>query len=142
MPGVEPGAIVEYQWKQERSLSPQYLRLDFQREIPSWSVSYFIKPYGRMAYQTFHMHVTPIAEKGGYSSFSLTNVPAFREEPRMPPEAEVRPWVLVSFASTGKSPEYWNDLGKLLYEIDRMEFQSNDDVKKAALAAVGDATTP
>ena len=45
MAGVEPGDIVEYQWKQYRDEDfSQYSRFFLQRYIPSWEVTYYIKP--------------------------------------------------------------------------------------------------
>ena len=43
MPGVEPGCIIDYRWKQERYLS-YYKRLYFQRDIPIQTVKYFLRP--------------------------------------------------------------------------------------------------
>src|SRR5690242_7274232 len=45
VPGIEPGAIIEYKWKEVISnSSANYLRLDFQRDIPVQSITYHIKP--------------------------------------------------------------------------------------------------
>lgn len=45
MPAVEPGAIIEYQWREIRNKQLiNYSRLHFQRDIPIWSVKYHIKP--------------------------------------------------------------------------------------------------
>src|SRR5579872_4006448 len=45
MPGVEPGAILEYRWKQtEDDNRFRYVRLNFQRDFPVQSVTYFVKP--------------------------------------------------------------------------------------------------
>jgi len=44
MPGVEPGAILEYRWKQtEEDNRFRYVRLNFQRDFPVQSVTYFVK---------------------------------------------------------------------------------------------------
>src|ERR1043165_2947791 len=46
-PGIEPGAIIEYKWKEVRSnTSAQNLRLQFQRDIPVQAVTYHLKPAG------------------------------------------------------------------------------------------------
>ena len=145
MPGVEPGAIIEYRWREEISQSDTYLSLDFQREIPVREVKYYIKPYSglSMQHRSFQMNAAPRKEKDGYTSFSLNDVPAFREEPQMPPHAEVRPWVLVYYDSEGQPANaYWHDLGKSMYEASKTELKSNDEIKRAAVAAIGDATTP
>ena len=110
MPGVEPGSIIEYRWKEVRNDSLAfYLRLYFQRDVPVQTVRYYIKPlslpgfpYG-MRVQTFQSQPTPfVKDKDGFYSTSMTNVPAFREEPRMPPEDSVRPWMLVYYSEDRK----------------------------------------
>src|SRR3954447_8386730 len=106
MPGVEPGAIIEYRWREVRNdRLANYIRLQFQREIPVQLVKYYIKPlmdpafpYG-MRLKTFQATPSPMAkEKNGFFSTFITNVPAFHEEARMPPEDSVRPWMLIYYA--------------------------------------------
>ncbi|HEY0729226.1 MAG TPA: DUF3857 domain-containing protein, partial [Pyrinomonadaceae bacterium] len=46
MPSVEPGCIIEYRWREVRVRSnANYLRLQFQRDIPVRRVQYLIKPF-------------------------------------------------------------------------------------------------
>lgn len=151
VPGVEAGAIIEYQWREERQALGQYLRLEFQRDIPVRSVKYYIKPFVSslfpypMMFSLFHMPNTPLEkEKNGFSSFTLTNVPAFKEEAYMPPESEVRPWILVYYAppTQEKQNQYWTNFGKRAFELDKMDLKVNDDIRKAATAAIGTATDP
>src|SRR5262249_7282549 len=48
MPGVEPGAIVEYRWKERQDDERiMYFRMHFQREFPVRRVTYFVKPLSR-----------------------------------------------------------------------------------------------
>ncbi len=152
MPGVEPGAIIEYRWREVRGDSLSfYDRLEFSREIPVQLVKYYIKPlslpnftYGMKA-QFFHGANTPfVKEKDGFYSTMMTNVPAFHEEPRMPPEYQVRPWLLVYYTEEQKlTPEkFWQDYGKRTYDSSKAEVKVSDDVRQAATTAVGDATTP
>ncbi|MDT7541669.1 MAG: hypothetical protein QOE33_1573 [Acidobacteriota bacterium] len=152
MPGVEPGAIIEYRWREVRGDSLSYYdRFQFARDIPVELVKYYIKPlslpnfpYGMRA-QFFHGQNTPfVKEKDGYYSTSMQNVPAFREEPRMPPEYQVRPWLLIYYSEDTKlEPEkFWKDYGKTVYEKSRSLMKVSDEVKKAAASAVGDATDP
>jgi Domain of Unknown Function with PDB structure (DUF3857) len=149
MPGVEPGAIIEYQWREERDSLGQYVRLEFQRQIPVRSVKYYIKPFSNsvfpypMTFNVFHMPNTPMEkEKNGFSSFTLTNVPAFKEEPYMPPESEVRPWILVYYAepNPGTPNQYWSSLGRQIFELDKTDLKVNDDIRRAAKEIVGTAT--
>jgi hypothetical protein len=153
MPGVEPGAIVEYRWKEVLSDSHvMHARLQFQREYPVQKVTYFVHPLSGQ-YTTYQMFALPFnckpsalkREENGFSSTTLENVPAFREEPMMPGEPTVRPWVLVAYRENGKFPEpekYWNNAGKEMYnDFLRQALKPNDDVRRAAASAIEGATT-
>jgi hypothetical protein len=151
MPGVEPGAIIEYRWREVRAnQSAQYIRLQFQRDIPVQRVKYFIKPFPfeglGMKVQTFHstQEVKFVKEGDGFYSTTMVNMPAYREEPRMPPEDEVRTWALVYYSKDEKRDpaKYWKEYGRQVYEIVKPLMKVGDEVKQAAAAAVGDATTP
>lgn len=152
MPSVEPGAIIEYRWREIRGDAlANYIRLQFQRDVPVQLVKYYIKPlslpgfpFGMRA-QFFHGQNSPfVKEKDGFYSTTMTNVPAYHEEPRMPPEDQMRPWLLVYYSEDKKlSPEkYWKEYGKEIYEAYKPSMKANDVVRRAAAEAVGDATTP
>jgi hypothetical protein len=148
MPSVEPGSIVEYRWKEVRNTA-YYLRLQFQRDVPVRLVKYFIKPLADDRYvmraQTFHSDPTPfVKEKDGSYSITMQDVPAFREEPRMPPEDQVRPWMLIFYNEDRKlvPAQYWKEKGKEFHETFKSGTKMSDEVKKAATDAIGDATTP
>ena len=156
MPGVEAGSIIEYRWREVRGGIAGYERFEFSRDVPVQSVKYYIKPYKEMLVdssgravglraQTFHGNMTPFfKEKDGSHSTSMTNVPAFREEPRMPPEYAVRPWMLVYYsADTPTNPEqFWRDYGRKMSAAFKPLLKVNDDIKKASAETIGDAQTP
>jgi hypothetical protein len=152
MPGVEPGAIIEYRWKEVRNdRLANYIRLQFQRDIPVRLVKYYIKPYSDpdfpygMRVITFHGESGPLTkEKNGFYSTTMERVPAFHEESRMPPEDEVRPWMLIYYAEDKKltADQFWKDFGKRAYEKNKSRMKISDEVKQAAAKAIGDATTP
>src|SRR4051794_7204923 len=51
MPAVEPGAIVEYRWKEVRYDGKSfYMRVQFQREYPIQKVTYYVMPISRRDY--------------------------------------------------------------------------------------------
>jgi hypothetical protein len=152
MPGVEPGAIVEYRWKEIRNdRLANYVRLYFQRDVPVQLVKYYIKPlslpgfeYGMRA-QTFNSPAQPFTkEKEGFYSVTMTNVPAFHEEPRMPPENAVRPWMLIFYskATDLKGEKFWQQYGRQTYDDYKSLMKVNDDVKTASAAAIAGASTP
>lgn len=154
MPSVEPGVIIEYRWKEIRPYtSANNIRLQFQREIPVQSVKYFIKPatlglsYAGSSMMSHTFNGDPggfTRDTDGFYSTSLTNVPAFHEEPRMPPEDQVRTWMLVYYAYEKLTPPalYWPKQGKEYYEYTKGLMKVNEDVRKAAAEAIGNATAP
>jgi hypothetical protein len=152
LPGIEVGSIIEYRWKEIRGDSLSfYERLQLARDIPVHQVKYHIKPlslpnfpYG-MSIQTFNGRTVPfVKEKDGYYGTSLSNVPSFKEEERMPPESSVRPWLLVYYTEDRKqTPEkFWQEEAKSVYESHKSQMKVNDEIKKASAEAVGDAGEP
>ena len=152
MPGVEPGSIIEYRWHEVRNNRlANYIRLQFQRDVPVRLVKYFIKPlsdpnfpYG-MRVQPFHGENTPfVKEKDGFYSTTMEQVPAFHEEAQMPPEDQVRPWMLIYYAEDKKlaPAQFWKEKGKEFYETFKSRTKMSDEVKKVAADAIGDATAP
>src|SRR5947207_2382667 len=150
MPGVEPGSIVEYRWRENRDGHlANYVRLQFQREIPVQMVKYYIKPLVH-SYFPFAMRTAAfqfeqkafLPERDGFFSTYLENVPAFKEEPRMPPEDQVRPWMLIYYAEDKKlTPEkYWIEYGKKVHEETKPQLKVNDQVRRAAESAIEGAT--
>jgi hypothetical protein len=149
MPSVEVGSIIEYRWKETRNTS-FHLRLQFQRDVPVRIVKYFIKPLADDRYlmraQTFHGNPTPFEkEKDGSHSVTMRDVPAFREEPRMPPEDQVRPWMLLYYSEEkGKltAESFWKDFGKQKYGESKPQLKVSDEVKQASASVIGDASSP
>jgi len=150
MPGIEPGVIIEYRWREVSGGSgAHYMRLHFQRDIPVHRATYYVKPerstYG-MRYMPFHVpdDVRFNKEKDGYYSVTMTNLPAFREEPRMPPEDQVRSWILIYYTRAfNLSPEwYWRAIGQSIHEVLKPYTKVDDNIRKAAAEIVADAATP
>ena len=142
MPNVEVGDIIEYQWREFRDdqLS-MYLRLYFQRDIPSWRVTYHVKPLDvthlgyYMQSQAFNFEYAGWQpEPQGFFVTSVDNVPAFREEPYMPPEDQVRSWLLLFYArkSDLDKEKFWREHGKELYNEHKRELKVDGKIKQAA----------
>jgi hypothetical protein len=153
MPAVEPGAIIEYRWREIRDKElANYVRLRCQRDIPVREVKYYIRPLSvpgvLLPPMTLYRFQAPPAqfvdERDGFSSVSLENVPAFKEEPMMPSEWEVQPWGLLFYAEhpNSKPEKYWPDLGRKTYGQVKTFLKVNDDVKRAADEAVAGAKDP
>lgn len=142
MPGVEPGAIIEYMWKEIHSDEiAQYVHLPLQREYPVETLTYHIKPLVS-PYFPFQMKglsfncdqpkFTP--ESKGYFVATYTDVPAYREEPLMPPENESKRWMLIYYEPDNNVPadKYWKDFGRKTYSETKAELKINGEVKQRA----------
>jgi hypothetical protein len=150
LPSVEPGTIIEYRWREIRNNDFMfYERLQFQRDIPVQRVKYYVKPldlpgFG-LRYQTFHGQGAEfVKEKDGFWSTTMTNMPALHEEPRMPPEDEVRTWTLLFYTSADAERDpnkFWIKHGKLIYDKQKKYAKVSPEVEQAATAAIAGATT-
>jgi len=151
MPAVEVGSIIEYRWKEIRlDQVMDHVRLQFQRDIPVQEVSYHIKPF-TSPYLPYAMRAFPfgmplpqfVRERDDFYAATVNNMPAFKEEARMPPEDQVRAWLLVYYAEDKKLvPEkYWKEKGKELYNTYKPLIKANNDVKRAATEAAGAAAS-
>lgn len=147
LPGLEIGSIVEYRYKEVLEDAAANMRLIFQREIPIRSVTYFVKPYSgtsAMNYHPFNAGNTKFEkDKDGFYRASMSNVPAFREEPNMFPEDDVRSWIYIYYtANPAKdSNEYWKRVSASMYEASKNLLKPNDEIKKATEQAIAGATT-
>lgn len=149
VPGIEAGAVIEYKWTEVRGAVSYYQRLQFAREIPVQLVRYHIRPVAgnvtdlRMSVESFNVKNTPFVREGdNFYTTTASNIPAFREEPRMPPEYAVRPWLLLYYGKAGKIEEnkFWRDYGKREFEAHKGLMKSSEEVKAATAEAVGSET--
>jgi Domain of Unknown Function with PDB structure (DUF3857) len=147
MPGVEPGAILEYRWKESvEDDSIFQVRLKFQREFPIQKATYYFQPLPEritgslhMALMSFNCQPSPVKqENDGYSSISVENLPASRNEAFSPSEANLEAWALLHYQSGDrKDPDkYWNEVSKKEYSELKDTLKSNNEIKAAAAEAV------
>ena len=149
VPGIETGAIIEYRWKEVRTDTFNYSRIELARDIPVQYVKYYIKPANVPLGMRLHSFNTSegFTKEGdsGFYSTTMRNVPALKEEPRMPSEYEIKPWVLVFYDSDKEkqSPEdYWKERGKIIFDYYKNLLKPSGEIKAAAMQAIGDATDP
>lgn len=146
LPGLEVGSIIEYRWKE--TLADQitnYISLQFQRDIPVQIVRYHVKPIVSRDFpydmRSWSVHLKSAAfteEKDGFFMTSAADIPAFRQEPDMPAEAAVRPWMLIYYTPDANAPpaKYWQTVGKTIYQSYRDSIKLNDEMRSAAAEAV------
>lgn len=139
MPAVEPGAIIEYRWREVRQ-DQRFLRLYFQRDIPVQLLKCAVKVNSNVGAMRFNMRSSPLArDNDGFYSATLTNVPALREEPYMPPDNTLRSWILLYYL-----PAISDELAIIrgFHELSGSAMKPNDEIRRAAAALMGDASTP
>lgn len=145
VPGIEPGVIVEYQYSEilkEDSASGE--RLIFQRDIPMQRVSYYVRPYGnsKISFHSYNMDDTRfVDDKKGFQVGTMTNVPAFKEEPYMPPDDEVKKWVYLRYSDPLGTFLQWPSLSVRWQEGLKQLAKPNKEIKaKAAELTAGIAS--
>jgi Domain of Unknown Function with PDB structure (DUF3857) len=147
--GIEAGVIFEYRYNESNEFGGiNQMRLQFQRDIPIQSMTYFVKPTGNVTTGQipFNMPVGNFAiDKGGFSKRTMTNVPSLKDEPNMPPEDEVRAWTFLYYNESGQTDptKVWKDAAKSLksdYDI-KDTLKPNDDIKNAISGILESAST-
>jgi len=96
-----------------------------------------------MRYLPFNLGETKfVKDKDGFFKFTVTNLPAFREEPRTPPENQLRSWVFLYFSDDTKlAPDvYWKNFGKTAFEGTKDSMRVDGEVKNAVGTIIGDAS--
>lgn len=151
LPNVEVGDIIEYRYREVRDKEiASHLRLYFQRELPIWNVTYHLKPlsipwlpYG-MRTMAFHCRPEFQREPNGFYTTTITNVPAFKEEAYMPPQDEIRAWMLVYYEEDRKidAEKYWREIGRGDYGRLKPFLKVDDPVKRLSAELTSGATTP
>ena len=138
IPNIEPGVIVEYRYKEVFSdAGAAGRRIEFQRDIPVRNLAYYYKPYeGEPRYKSFNLTgLNFVKDQKGYYVASKTNVPAFKQEPYMPPDDMVIPWMRLS---NGRF-SFWGMMGKL--ELAKFLKKDGGDMKKASTEITSGAST-
>jgi len=145
LPGVVPGAVIEYAWHESHQTYYLADGLEFQRDIPVRHVAYKIKPdpslhVFQLTTSAFNGATSTFRpDDAGYYVAEQTSVPGFREEPDMPPDAQVKPWLLVYYQDLDEKvgTEYWDDLAKKRFHDLDSYFQPDDDIKQKAVQLAG-----
>lgn len=115
VPGIEPGVVLEYRYQEVYSGgTAEDMRMVFQHDVPIRNITYYFKPWESSRYLTFNMNEKRFEkDKGGFYKATLENVPAIEEEPHMPPEDEVRSWLLLYYTQRHKdtATDFWSRFG-------------------------------
>ncbi len=149
VPNIEPGVIVEYKYQEVYEYgSAEDMRMTFQHDVPVRSKAYYFKPALNVRYLTFNMADNKfVKDKNGFYKASMENVPAIKEEPYMPPEDEIRSWLLLYYtrdAKTGSANDFWSRAGGAIVRTWDIKdtLKPGKDLKAAAATIAAGATEP
>lgn len=142
VPGIEPGVIVEYQYSESiKNDSAGGERLLFQRDIPMQRATYYVRPYKGSTLNFVPFNTADVRFVEGNDRFyvgTVTNVPALKLEPYMPPEDEVRRWTFLSYAPLNISNQAlgsvlgWSFFANRYTGLQALMTKRNKNIKKQA----------
>lgn len=161
IPSLDLGVIVEYRYREViNDAGASGMRLKFQRDIPVQKLTYYYKPYNKKEpnYQTFNFTDGAfVKSEKGFWVATREDVPALKEEPHMPPDDQIIPWVLLqtvrlnyqisgytltfSVKDPGNPVSYWGSVGRDKSYLAKFMNKPDKEVKKVATEVVGSAKT-
>ncbi len=147
VPNIEAGVIVEYRYQETfRSTWADNMRMFFQHDIPIQSITYYFRPADNGRSLTFNMDNNFVKDKNGFYRATMTNVQAIKEESQMPPEDEVRSWLLVYYWDNLKddASDFWSKAGGVIVRVWEIKdtLKPGKDMKAAATQIAAGATAP
>ncbi len=149
VPNIEPGVIVEYRYQEVYAYgSAEDMRMTFQHDVPIKNIAYYFRPAANARYLTFNMSDNKfVKDKNGYYKAAMENVPAIKEEPQMPPEDEVRSWLLLYYTQDAKNSsasDFWSRAGGYIVRTWDIKdtLKPGKDLKSAAATIAAGATAP
>ena len=119
IPAAEPGNVVGYEVVKEERPYILQARWFFQREIPVREARYSLQLPADWEYKASwanHAEIQPTTAGANQWQWVVTDVPAIREEDKMPPPEGFAGQMIVSFFAPGgsgkKGFESWADMGR------------------------------
>jgi hypothetical protein len=143
LPSMKPGVVIDYRWTEViQDVDPIHLPLAVQRDIPIQLVRYSIKPISEIIWPLrvtgFNVHPDLLQrDKRGNWFGSIKSVPAFIQEPGMPPESAVRAWLLIFYDYYA----FWDEYGRYTYEAVKPRIKITDEIRNEATRLVAKAAT-
>lgn len=117
-PNLQPGDLVEYRWV-EHVIDAYFSRYTFvcQAEVPTREYSFNVEG-SRTDFDLMWFNCPAVEREPKGKKIVIRNLPAFVEEPMMPPENEFRGWITIIFSHPYmrfyKNDSAWQMLGQNL----------------------------
>jgi len=150
IPAVKAGSIVEYRLQevQDDALT-DYEDFPLQAELPARSIQYYLRALALEGWNqrqmVFHAQLLPEKKQAAdYALLEVENVPAFRREPRMPPDAQVKAWMLVYYSNQPLSTpkKFWKEQAAAEAGFFDAYARADDALRKTAKGIVAGAPGP
>jgi hypothetical protein len=145
LPSVQPGDVIEYRWVERRPIT-HYKRIHLQQEVPVRLARCRVLPYEGegLRMRPFNVDVTPFRKDRSFYLTMAENLPAFKDEPFMPPADQVRGWLLLFYSDEYnlEADRYWRELGRRLHAETSVLTTPNEEVRRMAAALTASATKP
>ena len=124
-PGLQPGDVVEYSYRQLTLTRQQFTTFSFQSDLPARLVRFQFRP-ARSPMGTLQTNAVffncpnqPLkSDSEGFFTFEMRDLAAAKPEPHQPPAISSNASVVVCYNLGLKLPpkEYWPDFAKLTHE--------------------------
>ncbi|MBI3652754.1 MAG: DUF3857 and transglutaminase domain-containing protein [Acidobacteria bacterium] len=151
MPGVEPGTIIEYRYRQTYPKGFRYFQLELQSDLFIRQLNYRIIPpllsKSDVRYVTFNVQddkrFQPVWD--GAFNIKVENIAPFKREPMMPPELTVKMWAWLYYSDEleMKPDKYWRDYAQRLNNRANAETKPTKTIRRIVetLTTVNDKPT-
>ena len=119
LPAMEPGAIVEYRFRRASKTNIFAVRFDLMGNMPVRNASFQFRPVrfapGYTTKSFFHL-CSPSRQRraAGFYCYEVNNMKAAVDEPLMPPDDDVRPWMVFYPAESVSRADFWNEVADAL----------------------------
>jgi hypothetical protein len=146
MPAVDVGSILDYRWREVKRNPTFAGRFILQRTIPVRRVTIHLTPLDvpnlNLLFTAFNIRIKPPErESDGSYAVSVQDLPAFVEEPHMPPEGDVRSWFLFYYrvGNMNSPSEFWRDFSAALHQAEDRRLEPDRELVKITAGIVGES---
>jgi len=150
IPAAEVGSIVGYEIEQENR--PYVLQdlWNFQREIPVREAHYTLQLPAGWEYKGVwinHAEIKSVASGSNTWQWTISDVPAVKEEDEMPPLEGVRAQMVVTLLPSGAGAQYkgfetWSDMARWQSGLYQGRRDASPEIKQKVAALMASAPTP
>lgn len=149
IPAATPGSVIGYEVEQEER---PYLMLpdewDFQETVPVHAAKYTLQLPPGWSYRAGwlnHPAVDPVATGPNQWQWSLSDLPAIRVEPAMPPWRKIAGRLSLSLVKPGEASSKtlaWSDVGGWYADLARGRADATPEMKRKVAELVGATSSP